>query len=443
MVDSGVPQGSVLGPILFLIYVDDVAIALGCEVAMFADDMKIWSVIRGPADENRLQMNLNLLEEWSNRWLLRFDVAKCSILRLGHSARSASTRNYFLGGAALQEFEAQRDLGVLTTSSLKPSAHCSRVAKTAMSVLFEAEIASQPGPPPTPQIAGGFVYGQSIPFATPVNHFAMPLLSAPGVYMSSFAAIPPLPPAYTMHSTTVVRKPVEKPPVSTVSAPVKTVISAPPQMAGPEELAARAKETAAAAEAAKLNALEADDDDVTRALLAAEAGVTYTRTTGPNGKESVKTNVSQPPRSQPPPKPAPPPASVVAPTPAATAALPPPSIYSIRLDTSVPPPSSPMPAVRHTQTTTEEPYSFQKKVYRRVAAGMKAKVIVDKRSGKSRGYGFVSFSDPSDFTRAMREMNGKYIGNRPIKLKKSDWKNRQLETYRKREKEKKKLGLRI
>ncbi|KAL7064966.1 hypothetical protein AAHC03_04904 [Spirometra sp. Aus1] len=350
---------------------------------------------------------------------------------------------------------------------------------------FEAEIASQPGPPPTPQIAGGFVYGQSIPFATPVNHFAMPLLSAPGVYMSSFAAIPPLPPAYTMHSTTVVRKPVEKPPVSTVSAPVKTVISAPPQMAGPEELAARAKETAAAAEAAKLNALEADDDDVTRALLAAEAGVTYTRTTGPNGKESVKTNVSQPPRSQPPPKPAPPPASVVAPAPAATAALPPPSIYSIRLDTSVPPPSSPMPAVRHTQTTTEEPYSFQKKVYRRVAAGMvwedptlaewdpndfrlfcgdlgnevsddtltrafsrypsfqKAKVIVDKRSGKSRGYGFVSFSDPSDFTRAMREMNGKYIGNRPIKLKKSDWKNRQLETYRKREKEKKKLGLRI
>nr|VZI32476.1 unnamed protein product [Spirometra erinaceieuropaei] len=59
MVDSGVPQGSVLGPILFLIYVDDAARDLDCEVAMFADDMKIWSVIRGPADEDRLQMNLN------------------------------------------------------------------------------------------------------------------------------------------------------------------------------------------------------------------------------------------------------------------------------------------------------------------------------------------------------------------------------------------------
>nr|VZI40184.1 unnamed protein product [Spirometra erinaceieuropaei] len=135
MVESDVPQGSVLGPILFLIYVDDAARDLDCEVAMFADDMKIWRVIRGPSDEDRLQMNLNRLEEWSNRWLLRFNVAKCSILRLGTTARSASTRGYFLGGAALQEVEAQKDLGVLTKSSLKPSAHCSRVAKTAMSVL--------------------------------------------------------------------------------------------------------------------------------------------------------------------------------------------------------------------------------------------------------------------------------------------------------------------
>nr|VZI25659.1 unnamed protein product [Spirometra erinaceieuropaei] len=135
MVDSGVPQGSVLEPILFLFYVDDAARDLDCEVAMFADDMKIWSVIRGPADENRLQMNLNRLEERSNRWLLRFKVAKCSILRLGNTTRSASTRGFFLGGAALQEVEAQKDLGVLTTSSLKPSAHCSRAAKTAMSVL--------------------------------------------------------------------------------------------------------------------------------------------------------------------------------------------------------------------------------------------------------------------------------------------------------------------
>jgi len=54
----------------------------------------------------------------------------------------------------------------------------------------------------------------------------------------------------------------------------------------------------------------------------------------------------------------------------------------------------------------------------------KAKVIRDKRNGKSRGFGFVSFLDPQDFLRALKEMNGKYVGNRPVKLKKSNWKSR-------------------
>ncbi|CAH1795924.1 unnamed protein product [Owenia fusiformis] len=71
---------------------------------------------------------------------------------------------------------------------------------------------------------------------------------------------------------------------------------------------------------------------------------------------------------------------------------------------------------------------------------VKAKVVRDKRSNKTRGYGFVSFRDPTDFVRAMREMNGKYVGNRPIKLRKSTWKDRQLDQVKKKEKEKKKLG---
>jgi len=57
-------------------------------------------------------------------------------------------------------------------------------------------------------------------------------------------------------------------------------------------------------------------------------------------------------------------------------------------------------------------------------SAQKAKVVRDKRSGKSRGFGFVSFSDPGDFAQALKEMNGKYIGNRPCKLRKSRWKDR-------------------
>ncbi|KAJ3193755.1 RNA-binding protein 42 [Irineochytrium annulatum] len=55
---------------------------------------------------------------------------------------------------------------------------------------------------------------------------------------------------------------------------------------------------------------------------------------------------------------------------------------------------------------------------------MKARVIRDKKTAKSKGYGFVSFKDPNDFVGAMKEMNGKYVGNRPIKLRKSTWDER-------------------
>ncbi|KAK7278223.1 hypothetical protein RJT34_23249 [Clitoria ternatea] len=53
-----------------------------------------------------------------------------------------------------------------------------------------------------------------------------------------------------------------------------------------------------------------------------------------------------------------------------------------------------------------------------------ARVVRDKRTGKTKGYGFVSFANPSDLAAALKEMNGKYVGNRPIKLRKSKWKER-------------------
>ncbi|XP_046387596.1 RNA-binding protein 42 [Ischnura elegans] len=67
---------------------------------------------------------------------------------------------------------------------------------------------------------------------------------------------------------------------------------------------------------------------------------------------------------------------------------------------------------------------------------LKAKVVRDKRTNKTKGFGFVSFKDPQDFIKAMKEMNGRYVGSRPIKLRKSTWKNRNLDMARKKEKEK-------
>lgn len=64
------------------------------------------------------------------------------------------------------------------------------------------------------------------------------------------------------------------------------------------------------------------------------------------------------------------------------------------------------------------------KAFTRFPSFNMARVVRDKRTGKTRGYGFVSFANPSDLAGAMKEMNGKYVGNRPIKLRKSTWKER-------------------
>ena len=56
------------------------------------------------------------------------------------------------------------------------------------------------------------------------------------------------------------------------------------------------------------------------------------------------------------------------------------------------------------------------------------------------GFGFVSFRDPADFTKAMREMNGKYVGSRPIKMRKSNWKDRNIDIVRQKQKTKQQMG---
>ncbi|XP_026753200.1 RNA-binding protein 42 [Galleria mellonella] len=76
------------------------------------------------------------------------------------------------------------------------------------------------------------------------------------------------------------------------------------------------------------------------------------------------------------------------------------------------------------------------RTFSKYSSFQRAKVIRDKRTNKSKGFGFVSFKDPGDFIKAMKEMDGRYVGSRPIKLRKSTWKNRSLDIVRKKEKEK-------
>uniref|UniRef100_A0A8V5G9Q0 RNA-binding protein 42 n=1 Tax=Melopsittacus undulatus TaxID=13146 RepID=A0A8V5G9Q0_MELUD len=129
-----------------------------------------------------------------------------------------------------------------------------------------------------------------------------------------------------------------------------------------------------------------------------------------------------------------------APTPA-----PPPNSGDPTAAMAVPPVTPVTPVLRPiiaTNTYQQVNDEILARAFGRFPSFLKAKVIRDKRTGKTKGYGFVSFKDPADYVRAMREMNGKYVGSRPIKLRKSMWKDRNLEVVRRKQREKKKLGLR-
>ena len=131
---SGVPQGSVLGPLLFLLFIND--LDLVTEMAditrKFADDTKVGQRIRGEDDRDRLQAALDGLVDWATQWGMAFNVQKCKVMHVG---RGNPKYGYTMSGQLLAETEEERDLGIIMSRTLKPSNQCAKAAKTASMVL--------------------------------------------------------------------------------------------------------------------------------------------------------------------------------------------------------------------------------------------------------------------------------------------------------------------
>ncbi|VDM01217.1 unnamed protein product [Schistocephalus solidus] len=134
-VNSGVPQGSVLGSIVLTNYINDCANELDCDIAMFADYLKLRHVVQTAADEENLQANFNRLQKWSNDWLLPLNERHCNIILVGKSNTSNRTV-HSLNSIPLKEVEVKKFLGVYSTPSFKPSLHCANVAQSAMLILY-------------------------------------------------------------------------------------------------------------------------------------------------------------------------------------------------------------------------------------------------------------------------------------------------------------------
>ena len=82
-VTSGIPQGSVLGPLLFVIYINDLPDTVLSQVFFFADDMKIYRQIQDTRDRHIFQEDISKLQEWADKWLLRFHPDKCKLMTIG------------------------------------------------------------------------------------------------------------------------------------------------------------------------------------------------------------------------------------------------------------------------------------------------------------------------------------------------------------------------
>ena len=134
---SGIPQGSILGPILFSLFVNDLPNEVQSLISLFADDTKIHLPLVSDDSSNQLQEDLWKLETWAGIMQMRFHPHKCKVMHLG---KNNTKKEYFMHTAdgelhKLEEAIVEKDLGVHTDNSLKFSEHCQNKVNTANKTL--------------------------------------------------------------------------------------------------------------------------------------------------------------------------------------------------------------------------------------------------------------------------------------------------------------------
>ena len=120
-VSSGVPQGSILGTLLFLVYINDLptSISSPCvNISLFADDTKCFTVVNTLTDAYVFKSEAENVEKWAQTWSLKFNASKCKVLSITRKHHRL-VADYVINGKSLEHVNSQKDLGVMISSDLK------------------------------------------------------------------------------------------------------------------------------------------------------------------------------------------------------------------------------------------------------------------------------------------------------------------------------------
>ena len=146
---SGVPQGSVLGPVLFIVYINDLPDIFPKNIVSkyFADDAKLYTEIKCIDDIDNLQFSIDKLTDWANTWQLSIAIKKCCTMDITTDKRGGSFYDNFIEGIDIDNVMEFRDLGICLDPKLRFSLHIAKMVATAKQrcfLLFRAFITKDP-----------------------------------------------------------------------------------------------------------------------------------------------------------------------------------------------------------------------------------------------------------------------------------------------------------